>query len=402
MVLGPQESMTVLIEKVTDPIAVKVEHLPRIAVVCDLLEENWPSMDLVSEMLLKNLDNDYSSVVQAGKICPQFVPRFTRLPLFGSNSVAQNADRLLNRMHYYPRHLASRLEEFDLFHICDHSYSQLIHVLPGRRTGVFCHDLDTFRCLIEPNKEPRPRWFKAMAGKILSGLQKAAIVFYTTDTVRKQIERYGLLDPNVLVKAPYGVSPEFTSESVGLDPAAAILVELQGAPFLLHVGSCIARKRIDLLLDAFAGARLEHRDLKLLQVGGEWSIQQLEQIKRLGIGAAVLQLQRQDRPTLAGLYRHASVVLAPSEAEGFGLPIIEALACGATVVASDIPVFHEVGGDDIFYCPLDDVQSWVDTTVGILTGFHPKTSLGTSFDRRQRFSWEAHTRTIVEAYQRLL
>lgn len=376
--------------------------LPRVAVVCDLLEEDWPSMDLVSEMLLRNLHANYASAVQATRVCPKMVPRLTGLPIFGRHQFAKNTDRLLNRFYYYRQHLRAHLGEFDLFHICDHSYSQLVHVLPGARTGVFCHDLDTFRCLIEPEKERRPRWFKAMVREILTGLQRAAVVFYTTNTVRRQIEQYGLLDPSLLVQAPYGVSPEFTSESLEPDPTAAILAELRGAPFLLHVGSCVARKRIDLLLDVFAEVQSQYRDLKLLQVGGEWTDQQREQIKRLGMGAAVRQLPRQDRPCLAGIYRRAALILAPSEAEGFGLPLIEALACGSKVVASDIPVFREVGGEAILYCPLDDIGTWVQTINGILSNSHSPVEQASHGEQTQRFTWAAHSRAIFEAYQRLL
>src|SRR5207344_1409063 len=79
----------------------------------------------------------------------------------------QNMDRLINRLWEYPRWLGKRIDQYDLFHVADHSYSQLIHVLPADRTGVFCHDLDTFRCLLDPKSDPRPRWFRAMARRIL-------------------------------------------------------------------------------------------------------------------------------------------------------------------------------------------------------------------------------------------
>jgi glycosyltransferase involved in cell wall biosynthesis len=375
---------------------------PHLAVVCDFQEENWPSMDLVSEMLVTNLRDNYASAVQVTKICPKMVSRLTGLPILGGKQFAKNADRLLNRFYYYRQHLRTRLDEFDLFHICDHSYSQLVHVLPGTRTGVFCHDLDTFRCLLEPETERRPRWFKAMAREILTGLQKAAVVFYTTNTVRSQIEKYGLLDPGLLVQAPYGVSPEFTLRQAGPDPAAYTPAGLQESPFLMHVGSCIPRKRIDLLLDVFAGVHSQHRNLKLLQVGGEWTDHQREQMKRLGVGAAVRQIPRQDRTSLASLYRRAALIVAPSEAEGFGLPLIEALACGSRVVASDIPVFREVGGEAVLYCPLDDIGTWVETINHILSTSHLPVEQARQIDQTERFTWAAHSRAIFEAYQRLL
>ena len=66
----------------------------------------------------------------------------------------------------------------------------------------------------------------------------------------------------------------------------------------------------------------------------------------LGLGHNIRVLPFVDRPVLAALYRRASLVLLPSEREGFGLPLVEAMACGISVVASDLPVLREVGGDD--------------------------------------------------------
>ena len=75
--------------------------------------------------------------------------------------------------------------DFDLFHVVDHTYAQLVHALPADRTGVYCHDLDAFRCLLEPAADPRPRWFRALARRILTGMQKAAVVFHNSAPDRR-------------------------------------------------------------------------------------------------------------------------------------------------------------------------------------------------------------------------
>src|SRR5262249_27266387 len=139
---------------------------------------------------------------------PAYAKRFARLPLLKSK-MALNADRFLNRMRRYPAHLKKFSNQFDCFHVCDHAYANVIHALPSQRCGVFCHDLDTFRCLFEPDKERRPRWFRSMMRRVLSGLQKAAVIFHTTEDVRRQIIERGIADTARLVKAPYGVSPVF-------------------------------------------------------------------------------------------------------------------------------------------------------------------------------------------------
>src|SRR5205823_211201 len=97
------------------------------------------------------------------------------------------------------------------YHVADHSYAHLARALPAGRTGVYCHDVDAFRSLFDP-RERRPAWFRALARHVLSGLQKAAVVFHSTLCVRAELERHGLVDPARLVHAPYGVAPEFTAE----------------------------------------------------------------------------------------------------------------------------------------------------------------------------------------------
>lgn len=350
----------------------------RLAVLTDYPEEGWPSMDLVAEMLLKHLPPD----VQGTRVCP---PWKRRLSFLGGQG--RNFDRLANRMWHYPRYLRNGIGEFDGFHLCDHSYSQLVHELPAERTGVFCHDLDTFRCILEPEKEPRPNWFRAMARKILAGLQKARVVFHLTSAVREQIERFGIVDPAKLVRCPLAAAKEFSYQL----PRPTDMI------YLLHVGSCIPRKRINVLLETFAAVR--RPGMKLIQVGGEWTPPQRDQIDQLKIADAIEQKRRLSRPEIAELYRGAAAVLQPSDAEGFGLPVIEALACGATVVASDIPVLREVGGAAVTYCSVGDVEHWADTVSKLLAGQQLAPALDKRLAQAAKFSWAEHARVIADAYR---
>src|SRR5262249_2206286 len=143
------------------------------------------------------------------------------VPLVRDIGLARNFDRVANRLRDYPRYLRAVSHQFDAFHIADHSYAALVHALPAARTGVFCHDLDAFRSILDPRGHRRPRWFRPMSRHILQGMQKAAIVFYTTDDVGRQIRRHGLIDPPRLVQAPLGVAAEFTPcerEGIVIDP----------------------------------------------------------------------------------------------------------------------------------------------------------------------------------------
>jgi glycosyltransferase involved in cell wall biosynthesis len=375
-------------------------EVPRISLICDYGEEGWASMDLCAEMLLRHLETEHAPHVRATRVRPVFRRRAGRLPVLGRRRWAFNADRLINRFWDYPRHLRRYASGFDLFHVCDHSYAQLLHDLPPERTGVFCHDLDAFRCILEPHREHRPRWFRIMTQRVLRGLQKAAVVFHSTLAVRHQILAHGLFDPERLVHAPYGVPPELQPHPVEIDRDVTVLAG--GSLFLLHVGSCIQRKRMDVLLDVYAGARKVFPEVRLIKVGGPWSAVQRDQIAKLGIAGGIVQLTDLDRRVIAGLYRKAALVLMPSETEGFGLPVIEALACGARVLASDIPVLREVGGVAVTFCPVANPGAWIDAVCRLLACPDSASDRAARLAWAGRFSWTAHARTILEAYRRLL
>ncbi len=193
---------------------------------------------------------------------------------------------------------------------------------------------------------------------MLSGVQKAAVVFYSTSTVRDEILAHALVPADRLVHAPYGVAAEYSPRSCDAG--------IRG-PYLLHVGSCVPRKRVDLLLDVFARVRRQMPDLQLVHVGGPFADEHERQIDELGIRDVTTSLIGLTRDQIAEIYSNASLVLLPSEAEGFGLPVIEALACGTRVVASDIPVLREVGGDAVTYCGVGNSDAWAGTVLETLS-----------------------------------
>jgi len=369
----------------------------RMSVVCDLLEEQWPSMDLLAEMLLTHAGRDERVV--ATPVRPMLAPRVSRLPLLsGRERFAFNADRILNRMWDVPRAARRAVKDSDVFHVCDHSYAYAVHALPTERVGVYCHDLDAFRCLLEPRQEPRPLWFRAMSRRLLEGLKKARVVFFSTSAVRDSILRYGLIDERKLVQARYGVSPEFCPDPADVLPADHPIHGLEGRPFLLHVGSCIPRKRIDVLLDVFAQVHRENPEVRLIQVGGAWTDDQRAQLERLGLARFLVQLPRAGRTELAKFYRRAAMVLMPSDAEGFGLPVIEALSCGAMVVASDIPTLREAGGDAVSFVPVADLPAWTRVVSELLRDASHAPPRERRLTHSGQFSWAAHAKVIIDTY----
>src|SRR4029079_5160360 len=97
----------------------------------------------------------------------------------------------------------------------------------------------------------------------------------------------------------------------------------------------------------------------LVRVVDPFTAAQASMAQQLGVADAIVHLPFLERGELAALYRRASLVLLPSEREGFGLPVVEALACGTPVVASDIAALVEVGGGAVTHCDPDAVGCWI-------------------------------------------
>ena len=381
----------------------------RVAVICDFLEENWPSMDLNGDMLCHFLQQDHAREIAATQVRPALHRRLMRIPLI-RKPFAWNADRLMNRFVDYPRQVRRQRDQFDLFHVVDHSYAQLVHDLPANRTLVTCHDLDTFRCLLEPEREPRPRWFQSMAQRTLDGFRQAAHVICNSNATRSQLLRHGLFPPERVTVIHSGVHPAFAAipDPVADARAAALLpLEASNAVVLLNVGSTIPRKRIDVLLRVFASVVQQVPETRLIRVGGPFTEAQLQLARELGVEQSVLVLPFLDRKELASVYRRAALLLQTSEAEGFGMPLAEAMACGCPVVASDLPVLREIGGTACAYCPVGDIGHWTQTVLGRLReraeqNGRLKSSRHEALAWVKGFSWAENARRTAEIYKDVL
>jgi glycosyltransferase involved in cell wall biosynthesis len=386
----------------------------RVAIVADFAEEGWPSMDLVADSLFDRLRLEHSDVVDAVLIRPHFKRRFSRTVSATKErdsfaKAAFNADRLLNRFIDYPRLLKRARDDFDIFHITDHSYAHLVIYIGARRAIVTCHDLDAFRSIIEPPLTARARLIKLMAARELRGLQGAALVACDSDATRDELLHHRLVTPDLTVTIPNGVAPIFSAQP---DPRADGEAERMlgpvrvDAPELLHVGSTISRKRIDVLLRIFAGIRETCPPARLLRVSGPFTADQGALARELGVEGATTVLPFVEPAILAAIYRRAALVLITSDHEGFGLPLIEAMACGAPVMASDLAVLREVGGNAAEFIPVGDVPAWVSTALRLIDERANDPARWTArrsdgFRRAAKFSWSEYARRYVELYRQV-
>jgi glycosyltransferase involved in cell wall biosynthesis len=363
-------------------------------------------MDLAADLLVDGLAR-YGGGFAPERLQPTMPRRFSRII---PGRLGRNIDRAGSRHTAYPAWLKQRTKGVDLFHVVDHSYAHLVHALPSDRTVVTCHDLDAFRSLLEPEREPRPRWFRLMMLRVLQGMQSAARVVCDSEAVRDEIVRRELVPSERVSVVPLPVHPAFSAEpdAAGDAEAARLLgAASPDAPEILHVGSTAPRKRIDFLLRVFAEVHRADPRVRLVRAGGPLTAEQRRLASELGIAGALVELPRMDAATLAAVYRRAALVLLPSEREGFGWPVAEALACGTPVVASDLAVLREVGGDAAVYRPADDVELWADEVLGLL--WERASDPARWAERRERalrraarFTLRAYVEGVTDVYRAVL
>jgi glycosyltransferase involved in cell wall biosynthesis len=205
--------------------------------------------------------------------------------------------------------------------------SFLLPAFPGARSEVICvHDL-AWRLL--PTTKSR-RFRAYMNRRMPAALKRAArIVCVSYATEEDLLDQYRFIKGERVRVVHNGVDLEIFRP----DPEE----KREDVPYLAVVGNQDGRKNIDTLLEAFPIFRARMRAFRLVMVGpGEPPAQRPPAVDVLGY---------LEERQLASLYRSALMVVQPSLYEGFGLPVLEAMACGTPVACADIPVFHEVADD---------------------------------------------------------
>lgn len=260
-------------------------------------------------------------------------PGLVRVPAVGY--------RLLRRLGYDPAAAPSRLEGIDLLHAT--YYLGRPPRQPACPLVSSLHDMTPERW---PHYFPRGSPHGAKLAWFAASQRIISVSASSADHLREIAP--GLADRLRVIHLATGFAEQPPTPVSGLPPR----------PFFLYVGRREGYKNSDRLLEALA--RLGGGDLApqlLLVGGGPLRAAERQRLRSLGLQGRV-RAQAANDGELAWLYRHCRAVLVPSLAEGFSLPLIEALACDAPVIASDLAVHREVGGS---FCDLldpGDTEAW--------------------------------------------
>ncbi|HOX39912.1 MAG TPA: glycosyltransferase family 1 protein [Candidatus Brocadiia bacterium] len=229
-----------------------------------------------------------------------------------------------------------------------------------------------------------------------------AIVVPSTWTREQIIWRMPKLEGRIKVISP-GVAPEFTAE-IKEEDVSKVLGRLGvRRPFILFAGSLEPKKNPGAMAAAFGILKRRHGIPHSLVIAGRinWGVDAaLAALKSMGDDVRLLgPVATGD---LACLYRSADLMIFPSFAEGFGIPPLEAMACGCPVVASDIPPIVESLGDSAVLVPAAHHEAIAESAARIFSDEAFRQSLIEAGKRRASgFTWEATAQSYLKTYREI-
>jgi len=265
----------------------------------------------------------------------------------------------------------------DLFHGTNFE----VPYLPSRPSVMSLHDLSPWMDRSWHHAADRVR----RRAPALIGLGIATMIVTDSEAVRRQAIEHFRINPERIVCVPLAASARFRP------------VRGQGPPrpFFLYVGALEPRKNIPMLVEAWRPVRDRH-GIDLVLAG-----RRREDFSKLPDEPGLRILGEAADEDLPALYSQALAFVYPSLYEGFGLPVLEAMQCGACVITSTDPSIGEVIGDAGPRLDPRDAKSWTEAMLACAAGGDwLEERRRSSLERARQFSWERAARSTREVYAR--
>ena len=232
--------------------------------------------------------------------------------------------------------------------------------------------------------------------------RQADAVLVPSRAAAEEITRAYRIPPALLHVIPAAAAPRFRPVPPG---ARSAVLRRYGVrpPYVLHVGAHAPRKNLPRLLDAYTTARrAAGGDAQLVLVGppGPPELAHLSGTRRVALGPLVRRLDAVPDDDLPALYSGAACLAYPSLAEGFGLPILEAMACGTPVLTSGCSSMQEVAGDAALLVDPRRTEAITEGLVRLLTEDGLRQALiARGLARAGTFTWARTARATESVYR---
>ncbi len=385
--------------------------MTRVLLVPDLPVERWPSMDRYASRLASQLPAVASDLefAVAGDIA-DLTDEQARPHRRGASAATRSrtpADepgelgRYLARYWRYPRRV--RRMAGDVLHVLDHSYAHMVPARGTRPSVVTVHDLLPLMTLQEPTRSLRGRIRNRWLMRVVNGLARADAWIVGTGWLSTELAAWLGSGKRIHV-VPFGLDESFHRPAIQPRAEARARWSIPSEAFVvLHVGSTGPRKNIAAVIETVAGLRQRGIEAWLLQVGGHFTTEQRRRVAAQGLEGYVKTLGPALEQDLRTAYGLADALLFPSHYEGFGFPVLEAMASGVPVVASDAGGLREVAAEAAVVIPSREPAPYIDALVGIAEEpARRRTLVQRGRDRARQFTWAETARKTAEVYRSLV
>jgi glycosyltransferase involved in cell wall biosynthesis len=249
----------------------------------------------------------------------------------------------------------------DIFHIIDHTNGHVAYWLKksGKPVIITCHDLVQYVYPeILKNQSRFPAFSLATWEYSVKGITVADHTIAVSTNTAQDITNYLNINPKKITVVPNGVESEFRQ----LSPEIAKkwreqYINSSEEICILNVGSTHQRKNIITVLKVVKAIADQGMPVRLWKIGDDFTLEQKQFIRDRTLDKYITFLGKPDREALIRFYNAADVLLAPSLYEGFGLTILEAMACGLPVIASNVSSLPEVAGDSAILVNPTDIKA---------------------------------------------
>jgi len=257
------------------------------------------------------------------------------------------------------------------------------------RRALIVHDL-YFRSV--PHLVPRRRRLLLQTVVPLLG-RRSDTIFTVSQATKSEMERYY---PRLGARAEVLYSGNRVLPEPGDGSEGELSVPSVERPYLLMVGHLTANKSPETVIAALAALKRAGRDLKLVHIGDDAG--RLAPLAvEAGVAADVVTLGSQPDSILAACYAHCEALVIPSIREGFGLPLIEAQAQGAPVIASSCEALVEIGGDSALYFSVDSAEECASVIRNVLDDHDQRGLLiEHGYVNAARFRWDRTATRLLE------
>jgi len=233
-------------------------------------------------------------------------------------------------------------------------------------------------------------------------LMSADLVFSNSHCTTRDLRQHYPIQSSKIRTISLGVSEDFRPVEDETAVKAFLKKHLLDRPFFLYVGNRGSIKNFLTLLKAYAALK-SRREIDLVAVGGEDEFSDEEQrfISTADLGDAVKHILLANDNELVMAYNTATAFIYPSLYEGFGLPLLEAMACGTPVLASNVASIPEVAGNAALYFNPQEPDNMTEMMEAVLDPGRARTLKENGKVRARLFTWDETARQVLGAYRHL-